>query len=265
MARAQEFSLHIGYYVNDAVTPDRIIVFGYDPTASDQLTDGSKWFNDEFPGGEQEYPSDPFGEIDCRWGGQVINRPYMGTGGPIDIRTKPALDSFQLRFEIDTRAPHLAPVKLTWNSALIPAIIHHIYLSSGVFSTKPRLDMRTQNEFVLPTKDSSGLYDKMVLTVLYNEENLGVAKPNTSEETQLFPSVISKGDAVFLSIKEDKTVSLVLTDLMGRSPYSTKVALHSGVNRISDLTVGLPSGLYLAEVTDVKTGVLLSRDKIVVR
>jgi len=265
-AKAQEFSLHIGYFVDGAATPNRTVIFGFDPTASDSLTDGAKWFDSEFAGGEQEYPSDPFGDIDCRWGGQVINRPYLGTGGPIDIRRRPAGESFQLQFELDIKYFGATSVKLSWNKSQIPSIIKHIFLSSGVFPNRPRLDLTTQSEFNLPIKDSSGLYDRMVFTILYNRDILAVGTANTiGNEVQLYPSVLSASSSLSAWLDKNIDVTVTLKNVLGQPVFTNSISGHNGSNILSHSSLGLSNGIYVAEVTDSHTGEMLARQKLIIQ
>jgi hypothetical protein len=265
--RAQEFSLHLQYFVNGSATPNRTVVFGFDPTASDSLTDGVKWLSEEFAGGEQEYPSDPFGDIDCRWGGQVINRPYLGSGGPIDIRRKPTGDHFQLPYELDLRAIGASSVRIAWNKSLIPASINHIFMSSGVFPTRIRLDLKEQSEFILPVKDSSGLYDRMIFTILYNQDNLGVPAINSeNSEIVISPSIIASTTPMTLWLNEDKTVAIKIMDVMGRKISETIMDVHSGSNTIpSTLLRTLIPGMYTVQIIEASTSTFLGYQKLIVR
>jgi hypothetical protein len=265
-AKAQEFSLHIGYFVNGANSPNRTVIFGFDQSASDSLTDGAKWFDTEFAGGEQEYPSDPFGDIDCRWGGQVINRPYLGSGGPIDIRRRPAGESFQLPFELDIKYFGATSVKISWNKALIPPIIKHIFLSSGVFPNRARLDLTTQSEFILPIKDSSGLYDRMIFTILYNQDKLAVGSANTiGNEVLLYPSVLSASSTLSACLPVERDITIAVSNLLGQSVFTNSISAHSGANIIHQGSLNLSNGVYIAEVTDSHTGEILSRQKLIVQ
>ncbi|HET9136667.1 MAG TPA: T9SS type A sorting domain-containing protein [Candidatus Kapabacteria bacterium] len=264
-AKAQEFSLHMGYYVNGANLPNRTVIFGFDPSASDSLTDGAKWFDTEFAGGEQEYPSDPFGDIDCRWGGQVINRPYLGTGGPIDIRRRPAGESFQLPFELDIKYFGATSVKISWNKALIPPIIKHIFLSSGIFPNRPRLDLVSESEFNLPIKDSSGLYDRMIFTILYNQDKLAVGAGNTiSNEVQLYPTILSPSSTISAWLETNRDITVTVKNLFGQSVFTNSINAHSGANIIHQGSLHLSNGVYIAEVIDSHTGEVLTRQKLIV-
>ncbi len=264
-AQAQEFSQHLYYFINGGGTAYRTVVFGYDSAATDGF-EGVKWFNNEFSGGEQEYPTDNFNDNDCRMGGQAINRPTFGSGGPIDIRQKPQMDSFELKFEIDIIARGTTSARLEWDKTLIPPIIKHIFLSSGIFPSRVRLDMKTQSQFVIPVKDSSGLYDKMILRVLYNQEELGVKNTEvSSERTVIYPTIHQSGEGEYLWLEAEHTVQTSITDMMGRQIYSVKFHGNPGVNELSLSRTLLPSGMYVAEVRDVLRGVVLSRQKILVK
>lgn len=264
-AQAQEFSLHLYYFINGSGTAYRTVVFGYDTAATDGF-DRAKWFDTEFPGGEQEYPTDNFNDNDCRMGGQAINRPEFGSGGPIDIRKKPALDSFELKFEIDIIARGTASARLEWNKALIPPIIKHIFLSSGIFPSRVRLDMKTQSQFNIPVKDSAGLYDKMILRVLYNQEELGVKNAEiSSEHTLIYPTIHQPGEREYLWLEAPHQVQTVITDMMGRQMYNVTFHGNPGVNELSLSQTPLPNGMYVAEVRDVSNGKLLSRQKLLAK
>ena len=264
-AHAQEFSLHLYYFINGGGTAFRTVVFGYDTAATDGF-DRVKWFDTEFPGGEQEYPLDSFGDNDCRMSGRIINRPDFGDGGPIDIRKKPALDSFELKFEIDIIARGTASARLEWNKSLIPPIIKHIFLSSGIFPSKIRLDMTKQSQFDIPVKDSATLYDRMVLRVLYNQEELGVKNAEISlEHTVIYPTIHHTGEREYLWLETTHQVQTVITDMMGRQIYSTTFHGNPGVNELSLSQTLLPSGMYVVEVRDVLNGKLLSRQKLLVK
>jgi hypothetical protein len=260
--RAQEFSLHVKCYISDTLYWHPVI-FGYDSAATDSY-DGAKWFSSEFLGGEQEYPPPGVGQnLDFQMGGQALNRVYYG---PIDIRKKPTASSFQLQFEIDLLANDATSAKLQWDKSLIPPIIHHIYLNSSYFPSKPRLDMKQTSEFVLPLKDSSGLYNldgRMILTILYNMDSLDVRNPQMKErKAEIFPTVIASGKQIQLWLDESRPVTVQISDMIGHRMYSGSFDAIAGANRIPAGKLG--HGMYFIDVQQSSSGTVLCRQKLII-
>src|SRR2546430_417678 len=176
-AQLPEFSLHVKLFINNDSA--RTVIFGYDPAASDSMVYRREtWFSDEFYGGEQLYPPSQTGDLDFRMSGYYVDRPELGIagsdGGPIDIRKKPALDSFTLKYGIEFHPIHgTTNARIQWDPQAIPAIIKHITVASNFFPHTIRFDMKTISSFVFPLKDSGeDLYANMIVTLYYNKEEI---------------------------------------------------------------------------------------------
>ncbi|HYM21484.1 MAG TPA: T9SS type A sorting domain-containing protein [Candidatus Kapabacteria bacterium] len=259
---AQEFSLHVRCYISDTLYSHPVI-FGYDTAATDGY-DGTKWFGNEIPGGEQEWPSPGLGQdVDFQMGGQALNRVYYS---PIDIRHKPSGNRFSLQYEIDLLCAGSKSARLEWDKSLIPPIIHHIYLSSS-YIQQPRLDMVKTSEFIVPITDTSGLYDgagKMILTLYYNEDSLAaVGTDEQSTQTMIYPSVLSTNDHLNLWLGSDALVTIQMFDMIGRQISVNSINAIQGINQLPRMS--LTPGMYETVVRDNLLGVVRCSQKIIVR
>ena len=272
IAKAQqpEFSLPVKLVVNnDSV---RSIVFGYDPTASDATNEGPKWLGDIYPGGEQEYPSGQQGDLDFRMAGYYISRPELLGGGPIDVRKKPSLDSFTLKYEMDLQVvPGTTNAKIEWNPQSIPAKINRITLASYHFPHTIRLDMKTQSSFVFPLKDSGeSLYSSMILTLYYNTveiEKLAVRSTgNISDELILYPNPMDSRSQLHFLLNEDSRITLSIYDITGKKVLNRIIDGTSGENTLDLWKNDLSShaGVYLLKLSGIQKGKSLERSKTII-
>jgi hypothetical protein len=265
-AQLPEFSLHTKLFVNnDSV---RTIVFGYDPAASDSMVYGKEtWFSDEFPGGEQKYPGAQIGDLDFRLTGNYINRPELedivGNGGPIDIRKKPALDSFIVKYEIDLQVVHgTTNARMEWNPQLIPAKINRITLASYHFQHTFRLDMKSVSSFVFPLKDSGeDLYSSMILTLYYNTTEIEKAavKPiagSSPDEITFYPNPMDSRSKLHFMASEDSRLTLFAYDVTGRKVLERMVNATEGENTVELSRNDLSShpGVYLIRLSGIEGG-----------
>lgn len=255
-AQLPEFNLHVKLFINNDSA--RTVVFGYDPAASDSMKYNKEtWFSDEFPGGEQEYPPGQPGDLDFRMTGYYISRPELQGGGPIDIRKKPALDSFILKYEIDIQfVPGTTNAKIQWNPQEIPAKINYLTLASYHFPHTIRLDMKKQSSFILPLKDSGeSLYSSMILTLYYNTtelEKLGVNSESASnEELSLYPNPMNSHSKLHFMLNEDSRVTLSAYDVTGKKVYAQIIDGIKGENIINLTKNDLSShpGVYLIRLS----------------
>lgn len=235
-AQLPEFSLHVKLFVNNDFA--KTVIFGYDTAASDAMVyKKESWFSDEFSGGEQEYPPGQPGDLDFRMFGAYIERPELQDGGPIDIRKKPALDSFTLKYGIKLIVVHgTTNAKIVWNPDFIPPIIKHITLASYKFPSKIRLDMKNVSEFVIPLKDSGEeLYSNMILTLYYNKEidpPLNVVSAMALKDFFLYPNPMDSRSKLHFTINGDSRLSLSVYDITGKKIYERFINAQEGNNAI---------------------------------
>jgi hypothetical protein len=265
-AQLPEFSLHVKLFINNDSA--RTVIFGYDPKASDSMVYGKEtWFSNEFSGGEQVYPSSQPGDLDFRMAGYYINRPELyedgNDGGPIDIRKKPALDSFTLKYEMDLAVvPGTTNAKLEWNPQAIPAIINRITLASYHFPDSLRLDLKKTSSFVLPLADSgTDLYSSMILTLYYNTVEIvraGVTSPSniSSDALTLYPNPMDSRSKLHFIMNTDSRITLSVYDITGRKVFERMTDATAGDN-IIDLSkndLSSHSGVYLIRMTGTESG-----------
>jgi len=266
-AQVPEFSLHVELFINNDSA--RTVIFGYDPTASDSMVYLKEtWFSAEFPpAGEQLLPP-PFStdDLDFRMTGNYINRPELeidgSDGGPIDIRKKPALDSFTLKYEIDLQiVPGTTNAKLEWNAQAIPAIINRITLASYHFPDSLRLDMKNTSSFILPLIDSGGLYSSMILTLYYNtveivKAGVNPAATSSPDELTLYPNPLDSRSKLHFIMNEDSRVTLSAYDITGKKVFERMIGAVSGENTIDLGRNDLSShpGVYLFRLTGIENG-----------
>lgn len=270
-SQTPEFSLHVKLFVNNDSA--RTVVFGYDPAASDSMKYNKEtWFWDEFPGGEQEYPSGQPGDLDFRMAGYYINRPELQGGGPIDIRKKPLLDSFILKYEMDLQLLNgTTNARIEWNPQLIPAKINRITLASYHFPHTLRLDMKTQSSFIFPLKDSGeSLYSSMILTLYYNTVELEKAAVKSAEalpdELTIYPNPLDSRSKLHFLMNEDSRVTLSIYDITGKKILDRVVDAFSGDNSLDLRRNELSShaGVYLLRLTGTENGRSFERSKTII-
>jgi hypothetical protein len=274
-AQLPEFSLHVKLFINNDSA--RTVIFGYDPKASDSMLYRKEaWFSDEFPGGEQVYPSAQTGDLDFRMAGFYINRPELfeegNDGGPIDIRKKPVLDSFTLKYEIDLQVvPGTTNARIEWNPQPIPAIINRITLASYHFPDSLRLDMKKTSSFVLPLADSGeDLYSSMILTLYYNKVNLENASVNStaqsSDELMLYPNPMDSHSKLHFMMNDNSRLTLSAYDITGKKIFSRSVDAVVGENTL-DLDKNdffTRSGVYLIRLAGIKDAHTFERSNTII-
>lgn len=242
-SQTPEFSLHAKLYVNNVLV--KTVIFGYDPSASDSMLYRKEpWFSDEFTGGEQLYPPGQSGDLDFRMSGFYVGRPELGLdgsdGGPIDIRNKPARDTFSLKYGIECNLVHgTTNAKIVWNPDFIPPIVKHITLASYKFPSKIRLDMKNVSEFVIPLIDSGDeLYSNMILTLYYNKEidpPLNAVSSVTLNDFFLYPNPMDSRSKLHFMMSEDCRLTLAIYDITGKKVYDRFFNALEGEN-IVDLS-----------------------------
>ncbi len=264
-AQLPEFSLHVKLFVNDDSA--RTVIFGYDPSASDSMVYRKEsWFSGEFAGGEQLYPP-PYSseDLDFRMTGIWINRPELeingSVGGPIDIRKKPALDSFILKYEMDLQlVAGTTNAKIEWDPQTIPAIVNRITLASYHFPDSLRLDLKKTSSFTFPLIDSgTDLYSSMILTLYYNKVNIvnsGVnsASPSSSPELTFYPNPMDSRSKLQFLAEDDSRLTLSAYDITGRKVFDRTINAHSGENTV-DLgkeDLSSHSGAYLIRLSGMQ-------------
>ena len=258
-AQLPEFSLHVKLFVNNDSA--RTIIFGYDPAASDSMVyKRESWFSDEFTGGEQLYPFGQSGDLDFRMSGFYVNRPELGidgsNGGPIDIRMKPNLDSFNLKYGLECVVVHgTKNARIEWNPQLIPPIIKHVTLASYHFPSKIRLDMKTASNFVIPLIDSGeDLYSNMILTIYYNEEiqsGVNAVASTPIEDLLFYPNPLDSRSKLHFTMIEDKKLTLSAYDITGKKIFQRNIIATTGTNDV-DLNkndFASHSGVYLIRLS----------------
>lgn len=275
-AQLPEFGLHAKLFVNNDSA--RTVVFGYDPAASDSMVYGKEtWFSNEFPGGEQKYPGAQIGDLDFRMTGNYINRPELedivGNGGPIDIRKKPALDSFILKYEIDLQVVHgTTNARMEWNPQLIPAKINRITLASYHFPHKFRLDMKSVSSFVFPLKDSGeDLYSSMILTLYYNTTEIEKAAvksvPGGSpQELTCFPNPMDSRSKLHFMTSADNRIMLSAYDVTGKKVLERLVNAVAGENTVELGTnaFSLHPGVYWVRLSGIQGGQIFEKSGTII-
>ena len=251
-AIAQEFKLKVLVQANGL---SRNLAFGYDPNASDSMTD-VQWNEMMLPSGGAP------GDFDARMTSSVTKRTYLTSegndGGYTDIRHKPARDSFQLQFELNNNGYNLGvPTTLYWDNTVIPAIIKHIYLSPETDpDEKIRLDMKQENQFTIPSRfDSASKYTPMLITILYNQEIMGVRSQNTaSNDLTIFPNPMDSRSSLHFIISDEARLTLSAYDITGKKVFERKVNAIMGENTIElgKNDFAAHSGIYLLRLTGME-------------
>lgn len=265
-AHAQEFKLKLTYTV-DGTPWAKPLYLGYDPSATDTFDHPAKWPMPEYPEGEVEVPPAGFGNIDCRFTGLTINRPKLGEGCYIDIRQKPTAPSFALLYEIDIIADGATAAKFTWDRSSFPALVKHLYLATSASPNRPRLDMVTTGEFNIPvdSMQATGKYQRMVLTLLYNEDSLAVSSQNAVSRTSVYPTMVEPAQRLHLSLAFASTVDVIVFDALGRAVRSAEMMANEGVNELPSSLTQLPAGTYVVDVRDRTIGGQSVRQKFIVQ
>jgi hypothetical protein len=268
ISRGQELGLHVTATVGHDTPSSGQVWFGLDATANDSMTD-AQWF-----GGEFLIPSliSP-GGVDLRMVNRTLNRFYLSAdgydGGYIDIRHKPAVDSFELQYEmLLSTSDNGDSMHIVWDKSQIPAKVRHIYISSEALSLDYiRLDMtkRSSLDFAMQI-DSINLYHQILITLLYNQDKLGVANTENigrSQSAIIYPSVASSNSPLYISMKEECAAKISVFDITGRTMRSYLIDLSEGTNQLPPLQ--LPAGIYVAEIRDNNRNILLCREKLIVQ
>lgn len=262
--QAQELKLKLTLTINGTSWP-KPLYLGYDPIAVDSFYKPGKWPMPEYPEGEVEVPSDAFGDVDFRFGGTTIGRPNLGDGCYIDIQPKPGVDSFQMRFQVNLTATNATSATITWDSSALPAIIKHLYLAEASKPNAPRLDMTQVGRFDIPLDSLHlGKYRQIALTLLYNQEALGVRGLQRSTSLLIFPTVLTNVEGLRVSAPGEYTVDCRIIDLLGRVVSVTTASLFEGVQRLPLDISGLASGTYIVELRE-PTKNELTRQQIIIQ
>ncbi|MDP4220673.1 MAG: T9SS type A sorting domain-containing protein [Bacteroidota bacterium] len=275
-AQLPEFSLHVRLFINNDSA--RTVIFGYDPKASDSmLYHKETWFSDEFAGGEQAYPPAQLGDLDFRMSGFYVNRPELGIdgsdGGPIDIRKKPALDSFVLKYGLECNlVPGTTSARIEWNPQLIPGIINHITLASYHFPHTIRLDMKSTSSFVFPLTDSgTDLYSNMILTLYYNTTELekaavGSSGSNMDQSLSFFPNPMDNRSKLHYFASEPGRFTVSAYDITGKKVFEriTNAAGGENIIELQRNDFSAHSGLYLIRVTGMEAGRSFTRSNTII-
>lgn len=258
VAQAQEFKLRISLSVDGSVWP-KPVYLGYDPLAADSLTKPGQWPMPEYPEGEVLIPPAGPGSTDMRMIGMDIDsarNAILQDGTYIDIRPKPSSDRFELQYELSLTSDAAQNLKLSWDPNSIPSIVKHVYLKATQVKYT-RLDMKTSSEFSIPLDSFKFLlYSRLILTVLYNQDSLGVAESTSGDAISVYPTVLERNTSAYVQAAKDGEYALELIDAVGRRVANSTLTLSAGTNRLPVSFTDRPSGTYTLVFRELHSGVI---------
>ena len=225
-ATAQEFSIQITAKGSD---PDiqRRVTFGFDQAASDEFSTA-----DEAAYGELEYPPGDPGLLFRMVGGPERGLTISQDGGMVDIRKKPAVDSFLLPFRIALQSGEAGyPVVLRWDPTKIPAIIRHITLSSPVDPFSRTIDMKTQDTMMVNETEKNS-FRNIAVRLYYNMDIPVAAVEEQDQSLSIFPNPLTANSSLAVDLPLPSQLSLVVVDVTGREvvrSISSQAAGHSSI------------------------------------
>ncbi|MBS1904195.1 MAG: T9SS type A sorting domain-containing protein [Bacteroidetes bacterium] len=263
VAHAQEFKLKLTYTV-DGTPWAHPLYMGYDPTASDSFDFPARWAMPEYPEGMVEVPSNDFGDVDCRFSGRAINRANLGSGCYIDVRKKPSSGGFELRYEVDLIANVATTAKLSWDQSSIPPIIKHMYLASSEKPDHATLDMTKTGEFNIPMDTFRlGKYRQTIITLLYNQDTLGVEPTESNSTCAIYPTVLNATGGAHVWLSEAGRYTISMIDAVGRVIRQYDLLADVGANRLPNSVSSVPAGTYTVTIRNRENGNLYIRRLIV--
>ncbi len=265
LATAQEFKLEISA---SFPKPGQIVfpVFlGYDPIAEDSLEYPNRAWKEErtfqAPIGkisifEQPYPENPqgrdlaFRDPGALYGKQMLELTKM------DIRKKPILDSFMMRWilYVDPSNESVEPddrVVLTWDRNRIPSIVRYLIMSYR--NEETIIDMKTANTVTIwaDSLQVNGGSLNIGITAYYNMDlpvgNMSVddARANAIS-LRTYPNPAISHSKILLELQRTEHVTLAIYDVQGREIMTHSFMGMMGMNEISvdREQLGLSSGVY---------------------
>lgn len=265
LASAQEFKLEIS-----ATFPkEGQIVFpvflGYDPIAVDSLEYATRAWKEErtfqAPIGkisifEQPYPENPQGrDLAFRDPGVLYGKQWLELT-KMDIREKPELDSFSMRWilYVDPSNESVEPddrVVLNWDRNQIPTIVRHLVMRYR--NEETIVDMKTANSVTLwaDSLQENGGSLNINITAYYNMDipagNSGVSDAHANEiSLRAYPNPAISHSKILLELNQTEYVTLAIYDVQGREIVSHSFMGMAGMNEIAidRELLGLSSGVY---------------------
>jgi hypothetical protein len=265
IASAQEFKLEI---TATFPKPGQIVfpVFlGYDPIAEDSLEYKTKAWRESrtFPDPigtisifEQPYPENPqgrdfaFRDPGALYGKQLLEMTKM------DIRKKPVLDSFMVRWVlyIDASSESVETddrVNLTWDRNKIPSDVRHLVMRYR--NEETIVDMKATNSITVWTDSlqENGGSLNVGITAYVNMDipvgNLGVGEGRANDVSlRAYPNPAISHSKILLELKQSEYVTLSIYDVQGREIMTHSFVGDMGMNEIAidREQLGLASGVY---------------------
>lgn len=265
LASAQEFKLEI---TATFPKPGQIVfpVFlGYDPIAEDSLEYKTKAWKEERtfqdPIGkisifEQPYPENPqgrdfaFRDPGALYGRQMLEMTKM------DIRKKPTLDSFMMRWVLYIDASNETVedddrVNLTWDRNQIPSDVRHLVMRYR--NEETIVDMKTTNAVTVWTdslQNNGGSLNVGITAYVNMDIPTGTSSVGQSRANEIslraYPNPAIAHSKILLELAQTEYVTLSIYDVQGREIMTHSFVGDMGMNEIAidREQLGLASGVY---------------------
>jgi hypothetical protein len=265
LASAQEFKLEI---TATFPKPGQIVfpVFlGYDPIAEDSLEYKTKAWKEERtfqdPIGkisifEQPYPENPqgrdfaFRDPGALYGRQMLEMTKM------DIRKKPTLDSFMMRWVLYIDASNETVedddrVNLTWDRNQIPSDVRHLVMRYR--NEETIVDMKTTNAVTVWTdslQNNGGSLNVGITAYVNMDIPTGTSSVGQSRANEIslraYPNPAIAHSKILLELAQTEYVTLSIYDVQGREIMTHSFVGDMGMNEIAidREQLGLAGGVY---------------------
>lgn len=247
---------HLDLHFRDMTTDGTIDslmgrAFGYDPAATDEYN--AAFGEDvDYPGGNS--PGNDF------W----FTRPDQQSATRVEIRHKPAADSFALTYSMGLNFEQY-PGSIFWDRNQIPAIVKGVWISAYE-ATTPLVDMKDTNIFTEANASQASMWGNLTVTVFYNMQPryLPAAVGNTSVggaglilNATVYPNPMPSGGALDITLADAASLAIVGYDVTGRKVLRLSRSAMPGEN-IVDLSSALAtSALATSALANVHGAILL--------
>jgi hypothetical protein len=198
---------------------------GYDSSATDGI---DQLF------GEMSYPGG------LGFGADFFFKIPDGDETAIDIRHKPATDSFSIDFKMYMSVDS-AFGSIYWNPSQIPASVTGIWIRP-YYSQTPIMDMKNNRIFTFSNDSLLTWGNFLIVTVFHNMQphyiplagvdNIPANSGGLIASASVFPNPMPKGGALDLTLNEPAYVSISGYDAAGREVLRIERSVSSGENTI---------------------------------
>jgi len=249
-AQPSRAEFHLDLHFRDTVSGSIDSVtgraFGYDPQASDGY--------DAVFGEDADYPGGNFFGGNDFW----FERPYPDSATRVDIRHKPATDSFIITYSMGA-AFEQYPGSIFWDPSQIPPIVKGIWISQYE-ATTPLVDLKDTNIFTYT--NPSAFASNLVVTLFYNMQPRYISPAAVNGplangtgllvNASAFPNPMPAGGALQVTLSDAASLSIVGYDVAGRELLRLTRTGRAGEN-ILDLSQSL-SNIHGAIMLHIDAG-----------